>query len=180
MKSTLMLISCDIESCGTSARPSKFSTVLFLRAFGARVDNSLFTLKHGCNLRFFLKSIRYSEDMDLDIHTMSVSTPRNNVDRVIEAPSFTQTLRAQNIEIARTSSPKQTETTQRWKLILRLPATLKLATRAVRWVESEIRAWIAARIMIRDGLNQRAPPQHLTTSRTADKQIAPGPSRFAL
>jgi predicted nucleotidyltransferase component of viral defense system len=94
--------------------------LLFLRAFGARVDKSLFALKGGCDLRFFLKSIRYSEDMDLDIHTMSVSTLRNNVDRVIDAPSFAQTLRAQNIEIVRTSSPKQTETTQRWKLILRL------------------------------------------------------------
>ncbi len=48
--------------------------LLFLRAFGARVDKSLFALKGGCNLRFFLKSIRYSEDMDLDIHTMAVGT----------------------------------------------------------------------------------------------------------
>ena len=39
-------------------------------------------MKGGCNLRFFLKSIRYSEDMDLDIHTMSVGTLQNNVERV--------------------------------------------------------------------------------------------------
>ena len=94
--------------------------LLFLRAFGARVDKALFALKGGCNLRFFLKSIRYSEDMDLDIHTMSVGTLRNNVNRLLEAPSFAQALRAQGIEIAKTSSPKQTETTQRWKLILRI------------------------------------------------------------
>lgn len=37
------------------------------------------------------------------------------------------------------------------------PRRVKLATRAVGWVESEIRAWIAARIMIRDVFNQRAP-----------------------
>jgi prophage regulatory protein len=36
------------------------------------------------------------------------------------------------------------------------PRRVKLATRAVGWVESEIRAWIAARIMIRDGFNHRA------------------------
>lgn len=30
------------------------------------------------------------------------------------------------------------------------PRRVKLATRAVGWVESEIRDWIAARIMIRD------------------------------
>jgi prophage regulatory protein len=36
------------------------------------------------------------------------------------------------------------------------PRRVKLATRAVGWVESEIRSWIAARIMIRDGLSQAA------------------------
>ncbi len=94
--------------------------LLFLRALGARVDKALFALKGGCNLRFFLKSIRYSEDMDLDIQTLSVDTLRNDVDHVLEAQSFNQTLRAQGIEIARTSSPKQTETTPRWKLTLRV------------------------------------------------------------
>lgn len=94
--------------------------LLFLRAFGARVDKALFALKGGCNLRFFLKSIRYSEDMDIDIQTLAVGTVRNNVSRLLEAPSFTQALRAQGIEIVRTSLPKQTETTQRWKLTLRL------------------------------------------------------------
>ena len=94
--------------------------LLFLRAFGARVDKALFVLKGGCNLRFFYKSIRYSEDMDLDIHTMSVGTLRNNVSRLLESPAFAQALRAQGIEIVRSSLPKQTETTQRWKLILRI------------------------------------------------------------
>lgn len=94
--------------------------LLFLRAFGARVDKSLFALKGGCNLRFFLKSIRYSEDLDLDIHTMAVGTLRNNLSRLLGAQSFVQSLRAQGIEIGRTSLPKQTETTQRWKLTLRI------------------------------------------------------------
>ena len=94
--------------------------LLFLRAFGARVDKALFAVKGGCNLRFFLKSIRYSEDLDLDIHTMSVGTLRNNVNRLLEAPAFVQALRTQGIEIARMSVTKQTETTQRWKLTLRL------------------------------------------------------------
>src|ERR1700677_636677 len=94
--------------------------LLFLRAFGARVDKALFALKGGCNLRFFLKSIRISEGMDLDIQTMAVSTLRNNFNRLFEAQSFVQSLRAQGIEIARTSLPKQTETTQRWKLTLRI------------------------------------------------------------
>lgn len=96
--------------------------LLFLRAFGARVGRDLYALKGGCNLRFFHKSVRYSEDMDLDIRTMSVATLRNNVDRVLESRPFLQTLRAQKIEIERTSRPKQTETTQRWKIGLRTGA----------------------------------------------------------
>lgn len=92
--------------------------LLFLRAFGARVDRALYAVKGGCNLRFFHKSIRYSEDIDLDVRTMSVTTLRNNVDRVLEAPAFAQTLRAQQIEIQKVSRPKQTETVQRWKLAL--------------------------------------------------------------
>ena len=94
--------------------------LLFLRAFGARVDKALYVLKGGCNLRFFLKSIRYSDDMDIDIHKMSVTTLANNVERVIEGQVFLQTLRAQKVDLVRCSAPKQTATVQRWKLGLRL------------------------------------------------------------
>lgn len=94
--------------------------LLFLRAFGARVDKSLFALKGGCNLRFFLKSIRYSEDMDLDIQTMATGTLQSNVNRLLESAAFLQSLGAQGIEIIRTTQPKQTGTTQRWKLTLQI------------------------------------------------------------
>jgi predicted nucleotidyltransferase component of viral defense system len=94
--------------------------LLFLRAFGARVDKALFCLKGGCNLRFFFKSIRYSEDMDLDIRTMAPGTLQNNVNRLLATPAFAQSLRAQGLEIIRTTQPKQTDTTQRWKLGLRI------------------------------------------------------------
>ncbi|MGH8251916.1 MAG: helix-turn-helix transcriptional regulator [Steroidobacteraceae bacterium] len=39
------------------------------------------------------------------------------------------------------------------------PRRVKLATRAVGWVESEVRAWIAARIATRDQINQRIQPE---------------------
>lgn len=50
------------------------------------------------------------------------------------------------------------------------PRRVKLAARAVGWVESEIRAWIAARIIIRDCRNQRSQPHSrlLTPSGRAD------------
>lgn len=92
----------------------------FLRSFSARVDKALFALKGGCNLRFYHRSIRYSEDMDLDIRTMAPATLRSNVETVLEANSFRQALRAQQLEVAEFSAPKQTQTTQRWTIQLRM------------------------------------------------------------
>jgi predicted nucleotidyltransferase component of viral defense system len=93
--------------------------LLFLGALGARVDRALFVLKGGCNLRFYWKSIRYSEDMDLDVKTTSVATLRNNVERVLEGPAFRQSLAAHQLALEEHSAPKQTDTTQRWKMAVR-------------------------------------------------------------
>jgi predicted nucleotidyltransferase component of viral defense system len=97
--------------------------LLFLRALAARVNPGLFVLKGGCNLRFYFKSIRYSEDLDLDIRTMAVATLRNNVTRLLESQALAQTLRAQGLEVEDARAVKQTETTQRWKLHIRTAAT---------------------------------------------------------
>lgn len=112
--------------------------LLFLRSFSARVDKSLFALKGGCNLRFYYRSIRYSEDMDLDIRTMAVNTLRSNVEAVFAADAFRHSLRAQMLEVAAVSAPKQTATTQRWKISLRLldqrsiiPTKLEFSRRAL-------------------------------------------------
>jgi len=115
-------IACNIEELPvwSDHQVIEIFHLIFLRAFGGRVDKALFTLKGGCNLRFFHKSIRYSEDMDLDVQTMSVGTLKSNVERILSAESFTQSLRAQQIQIIRFISPKQTATTQRWKMSLRL------------------------------------------------------------
>lgn len=94
--------------------------LLFLRSFGARVDKTLFALKGGCNLRFYHRSIRYSEDMDIDVRTMAPGTLRSNVDAVLAADPFRHSLRAQELEVVSVTAPKQTATTQRWKIALRL------------------------------------------------------------
>ena len=100
----------------------------FLRAFGARVDKNLYALKGGGNLRFFHRSIRFSEDIDLDLAGMSVARLRNHVDRVLTAPSLLQSLRVQQIELIN-YAPKQTSTTQRWKLHLRLGENVEAHTK---------------------------------------------------
>lgn len=96
--------------------------LVFLSHLGQKIPKSSFALKGGCNLRFYFKSIRYSEDIDLDIQSVAVHTLRKNVSNILQANSFLQTLRTRQIEISQISEPKQTETTQRWKLALRFAA----------------------------------------------------------
>jgi predicted nucleotidyltransferase component of viral defense system len=94
--------------------------LVFLRALAAKgADKSLFVLKGGCNLRFFFGSIRYSEDIDLDVVVMARETLRNKVDRLLKSPLVQGPLRTLGIEIVESSAPKQTDTTQRWKAGLR-------------------------------------------------------------
>jgi hypothetical protein len=94
--------------------------LVFLRALVAKgEDKRLVALKGGCNLRFFFGSVRYSEDMDLDVVVIAKDMLKNKVDRVLQSPAVTAPLKAHGITIVESSSPKQTETTQRWKVGLR-------------------------------------------------------------
>ena len=90
--------------------------LLFLVQLGRRLDKTLFVLKGGCNLRFFHRSIRYSEDMDLDLGDVDVHVVRDKVRDVLGSRPFGQILEARGIRIHHTTEHKQTETTQRWKL----------------------------------------------------------------
>jgi predicted nucleotidyltransferase component of viral defense system len=91
--------------------------VVFVRALFANLsDKSLLTLKGGINLRFYFQSIRFSEDLDLDVVTMSKATLENRVDRLLASPTITSPLKARGIVIQDISKPKQTNTVQRWKL----------------------------------------------------------------
>lgn len=94
--------------------------LIFLGQLSKRVAQNLFALKGGCNLRFYFKSIRYSQDIDFDVYKISVETLRNNVRNVFKNSAFIDSLRAARIEISHLSEPKQTDTTQRWKVLLRL------------------------------------------------------------
>lgn len=94
--------------------------LVFLRALVAKAeDKSLVALKGGCNLRFFFGSVRYSEDMDLDVVVLARETLKNKVERLLRSPAVIAPLKANGLTIVETSAPKQTETTQRWKVGLR-------------------------------------------------------------
>lgn len=102
----------------------------FLRQLAAGRDKDAYLLKGGCNLRFFFESLRYSEDLDLDVAGPSVDALQDRVERVLASTVLRDSLANLRLELARTSSPKQTETTQRWKMQL-LPhgADLPLSTK---------------------------------------------------
>jgi predicted nucleotidyltransferase component of viral defense system len=69
-------------------------------------------------LRFFFNSLRYSEDIDLDICGVNVAILTDIVMKILQNSSFHETLRPYGIESVVSpdiSKAKQTETTQRFK-----------------------------------------------------------------
>ena len=93
----------------------------FLRWFCRKIKTGHFALKGGANLRFFFKSNRYSEDMDIDIQKIRVEALKKVVMEILESPSFQESFITFGItqiippDIRRA---KQTETTQRFKVHL--------------------------------------------------------------
>jgi predicted nucleotidyltransferase component of viral defense system len=113
--------------------------LLLLAQFGAQMDKHLYALKGGSNLRFFYRSIRYSEDLDLDVQTIARETLRKKVRQILSSAGFGRILKSSGFEIAGFSEPKQTETTQRWKVQLRaagspfdLPTRIEFSRRGMK------------------------------------------------
>ncbi|MEI7752268.1 MAG: nucleotidyl transferase AbiEii/AbiGii toxin family protein [Candidatus Omnitrophota bacterium] len=93
----------------------------FLRWFTRKLQTGQYALKGGVNLRLFFGSVRYSEDMDIDVKGTGVERIKKTVMDILETRGFADSLNAFGIE--RVVSPdllkaKQTETTQRFKIHL--------------------------------------------------------------
>jgi hypothetical protein len=88
----------------------------FIRLLCAGRDKDRFAIKGGCNLRFFFESVRYSDDLDLDVAALPVHKLQDKVSAILGAPALALPLKSRGIELESASAPKQTETTQRWKL----------------------------------------------------------------
>ena len=56
----------------------------FLHQLTRISDPKLYVLKGGVNLRFYFKSPRYSEDMDLDVVAGGVGTLKKNGYKILE------------------------------------------------------------------------------------------------
>jgi len=93
----------------------------FLRWFGRKADSKHYALKGGVNMRLFFGSIRYSEDMDLDLSGIRVDIIQDIVLKILNTQNFVDNLRPcgiQRVSIPDMVKAKQTETTQRFKIHL--------------------------------------------------------------
>lgn len=90
----------------------------FLGVLRQRLDPSRYILKGGANLRYFFDSVRYSEDIDIDVIGISGWVLEEKVDGLLQSPALAITLRGSGLAVAtdEVSKPKQTDTTRRWKV----------------------------------------------------------------
>jgi hypothetical protein len=109
-----------------------------LRATGL----DLYVLKGGVNLRFFFRSPRYSEAMDLDVdpERVAVETLKKNGYKILRDAAFRRVLATAEIvdlEINDPTRAKHTSTTQRFRVSLvtaagqRLPTKVEFSRRGV-------------------------------------------------
>ncbi len=104
----------------------------FLRYFGRKIKPACYALKGGVNLRLFFNSIRYSQDMDLDVEKVEVSWLKDYVMGILKMPAFQEHLLSFGIKQIippAIERAKQTQTTQRFKIHLITYADVNLFTK---------------------------------------------------
>jgi hypothetical protein len=96
----------------------EFFHLAFLEVLAKRLDPSRYVLKGGANLRYFFGSARYSEDIDIDLARPLPRDLEAKVDSIITSRALALLLRLGGLAVAEFTTPKQTETTRRWKVAL--------------------------------------------------------------
>jgi predicted nucleotidyltransferase component of viral defense system len=105
----------------TRAQAIELFHVAFLQVLPTRLDQARYVLKGGANLRYFFNSVRYSEDIDLDVSGIEQWRVEEKVDAVLHSGALKAVLRTSGLEVGAFTKPKQTETTQRWKVPITAP-----------------------------------------------------------
>jgi len=100
----------------TSAQVTEFLHLAFLQVAQARLDQARYVVKGGAGLRYFFGSPRYSEDLDLDAIEIEPWKLQEKVDEILASPALGLLLRSGGLTLKEVSAPKQTATTQRWKM----------------------------------------------------------------
>lgn len=99
----------------------EFFHLVFLQVAQGRLDQARYVIKGGASLRYFFGSVRYSEDLDLDAIDMEPWQLEEKVDLILSSPAVGLLLRTGGLSLGGLSKPKQTATTQRWKLWVTVP-----------------------------------------------------------
>jgi Nucleotidyl transferase AbiEii toxin, Type IV TA system len=94
--------------------------IAFLDVLSKRLEADRYVLKGGANLRYFFDSVRYSQDIDLDVEGIPAWRLNEKIDALLSSVPMTILLRSAGISVADRSNPKRTDTTQRWKFGLRI------------------------------------------------------------
>ncbi len=103
----------------TQTQHIEYFHLVILRLLESRLDRGSWVVKGGVNLRAWFGSLRYSEDLDIDVVRGTVHGLTDKVDKALAAVAFRDLLASQGLSVVRGSKPKQTETTQRWKFQIR-------------------------------------------------------------
>jgi len=102
----------------TEAQRIEVFHLAFLQVFLIGVRKERCILKGGANLRYFFNSVRYSNDIDLDVSAPKDWQLEQAVDAVLASAALSRILQAAGVGIEpdSISKPKQTATTRRWRL----------------------------------------------------------------
>lgn len=105
--------------------------LLILQSLSGGRGGSGITVKGGVNLRLFFRSVRYSEDMDLDGRAQARDGIRAVISGLFEDRAFLQRLRRLGIrELDPGEGPnKDTETTFRYKFGVVVPGGVRYSTK---------------------------------------------------
>lgn len=104
--------------------------LVLLRHLGARLSGRSYAVKGGICLRFFHRSARLSEDMDIDVASnVRVETLKKAVDSIMNGRALLAALMPAGVTRLTATKPKQTLTTQRWKINLYLSGGGSLPTK---------------------------------------------------
>lgn len=102
----------------SDAQAVEFFHLAFVQVLQGRLNQDRYVLKGGANLRYFFESVRYSEDIDLDVSGIERWELEEKVDGLLGSPPLRVLVRGGGLVVESSSKPTQTETTQSWKVAL--------------------------------------------------------------
>jgi len=104
----------------------------FLRAFGRKLKAEKYAVKGGVNLRLFFKSLRYSQDIDLDVAGIGMGELKELIMKLLQAQTFRESFYCfgiKDIIPPDIKAAKQAQATQRFKVHLITTADEDLFTK---------------------------------------------------